>query len=261
MLTDFTAACISSCRKLYKQLVQKQAAAAAACLSLALLAAVQIYLLMWVPWPLPAPEIVNYAVGVDMLDTEHECVLVATKHHNKLPVSHPARGCELAASTTAGWSFSNGAARQMAWVLRLVLCVMHAMSCKLATGVKHAKSRHEVLRVVQWPSLAVQVDCLWWCLAYATNPTSLQPDVPIKHRGGLRKRWGATTMVLLGGLPSAVQDGVKLPVHGRTMRIDMKAGGFKFRPLPPHPDRPGVARTETTVLVAIDAGIAMSSHT
>eukprot|EP00775_Hariotina_reticulata_P012733 gene12733-12863_t len=92
-----------------------------------------IYLLMWVPWPLPSPEVVNYAVGVDMLDTRHECVLIATKHHNKLP------------------------------------------------------------------------------------------------------------------------DGVKLPQHGRTMRLNMEAGGFKFKPLPPHPDRPGVARTEATVLVAIDS--------
>ena len=140
-MADFTAACSSSCRKLYKQLVQKQAAAAAASLSLVLLAAVQIYLLMWVPWPLPAPEIVNYAVGVDMLDTEHECVLIASKHHNKLPVSHSARGCELAALTTAGWSFSNGAARQMAWVLRLVLCVVHAMSCKLANRRETCKCR------------------------------------------------------------------------------------------------------------------------
>eukprot|EP00879_Flechtneria_rotunda_P012757 GHRR01013321.1.p1 GENE.GHRR01013321.1~~GHRR01013321.1.p1 ORF type:complete len:363 (+),score=102.08 GHRR01013321.1:695-1783(+) len=39
-----------------------------------------IYMLLWVPWPLFAPEIVNLAIGVDLLHTREECVLVATKY-------------------------------------------------------------------------------------------------------------------------------------------------------------------------------------
>jgi hypothetical protein len=50
-----------------------------------------------------------------------------------------------------------------------------------------------------------------------------------------------------------LQEGVVLPQHARGQRLTMDAGGFKFRPLPPHPDRPSVQRMEVTVLVSIDA--------
>jgi hypothetical protein len=46
---------------------------------------------------------------------------------------------------------------------------------------------------------------------------------------------------------------VVLPQHARAQRLVMDAGGFKFTPLPPHPDRPDVQRMEATVLVSIDA--------
>jgi hypothetical protein len=95
---------------------------------------VQLYLLLWTPWPLPQPEVVNYAVGLDLLDSDQEAVLIAT------------HGCT-------------------------------------------------------------------------------------------------------GELPA----GVTLPQHARGQRLTMDAGGFKFRPLPPHPDRPSVQRMEATVLVSIDA--------
>ncbi|WIA09921.1 hypothetical protein OEZ85_010135 [Tetradesmus obliquus] len=37
-----------------------------------------LYLLLWTPWPLPQPEVVNYAVGLDLLDSREEAVLIAT---------------------------------------------------------------------------------------------------------------------------------------------------------------------------------------
>ncbi|KAF6260429.1 hypothetical protein COO60DRAFT_1700303 [Scenedesmus sp. NREL 46B-D3] len=93
-----------------------------------------LYLLLWTPWPLPQPEVVNYAVGLDLLDSREQAVLIAT------------HGCT-------------------------------------------------------------------------------------------------------GELPP----GVTLPQHVRAQRLTMDGGGFKFRPLQPHPDRPGVQRMEATVLASIDA--------
>eukprot|EP00878_Enallax_costatus_P024985 GHUV01026699.1.p1 GENE.GHUV01026699.1~~GHUV01026699.1.p1 ORF type:complete len:492 (+),score=86.58 GHUV01026699.1:819-2294(+) len=37
-----------------------------------------IYILSWCPWPLPCGEVLNYALGVDLLDTKDRCVLLAT---------------------------------------------------------------------------------------------------------------------------------------------------------------------------------------
>eukprot|EP00882_Tetradesmus_deserticola_P008837 GHRQ01009321.1.p1 GENE.GHRQ01009321.1~~GHRQ01009321.1.p1 ORF type:complete len:198 (+),score=76.45 GHRQ01009321.1:13-606(+) len=94
----------------------------------------QFYMLLWTPWPLPQPEVLNYAVGLDLLGCREQAVLVATH------------------------------------------------SCT-------------------------------------------------------------------GQLPA----GVAAPQHGRAQRLTMDAGGLKFRPLPPHPGRPGVQRVEATVLASIDA--------
>eukprot|EP00878_Enallax_costatus_P014374 GHUV01015034.1.p1 GENE.GHUV01015034.1~~GHUV01015034.1.p1 ORF type:complete len:383 (+),score=100.58 GHUV01015034.1:321-1469(+) len=46
---------------------------------------VLMYMLCWTPWPLPGPEIVNYGIGIDLLDTQAGCVLVATKGQTELP--------------------------------------------------------------------------------------------------------------------------------------------------------------------------------
>jgi len=46
----------------------------------------QIYNLMWTPWPLPMPEVVNYCYGLDMLDLKEKCVLLQTSS-TELPVS------------------------------------------------------------------------------------------------------------------------------------------------------------------------------
>lgn len=46
----------------------------------------QTYMLCWTPWPLPAPELVNYGIGIDLLDAQAGCVLVATKGQTDLPV-------------------------------------------------------------------------------------------------------------------------------------------------------------------------------
>jgi hypothetical protein len=35
-------------------------------------------MLLWTPWPLPQPEVVNYAVGLDLLDSCEQAVLIAT---------------------------------------------------------------------------------------------------------------------------------------------------------------------------------------
>ncbi len=37
-----------------------------------------VYLLLWCPWPLPQPEIVAEAIGADLLDSSHGCVVIAT---------------------------------------------------------------------------------------------------------------------------------------------------------------------------------------
>lgn len=52
----------------------------------ALPAFLQMYMLCWTPWPLPGPEIVNYGMGVDLLDTKAGCMLIATKGQTELPV-------------------------------------------------------------------------------------------------------------------------------------------------------------------------------
>jgi hypothetical protein len=46
---------------------------------------------------------------------------------------------------------------------------------------------------------------------------------------------------------------VVLPQGTRAQRMPLDAGGFMFVPLPPAPDRPGVPRTECTVLMSVDA--------
>jgi hypothetical protein len=52
----------------------------------------QLYLLLWTPWPLPQPEVVNYAVGLDLLDSREEAVLIATHGcSGDLPVRHIAQ--------------------------------------------------------------------------------------------------------------------------------------------------------------------------
>lgn len=38
----------------------------------------QIYLLPWMPWPLPLPELVNFGFAVDLLDLQPRCVLLHT---------------------------------------------------------------------------------------------------------------------------------------------------------------------------------------
>lgn len=48
----------------------------------------QVYMLLWVPWPLFQPEVVNYAVGLDLLDTQHEAVFIGTKNGADMLVSN-----------------------------------------------------------------------------------------------------------------------------------------------------------------------------
>lgn len=132
-------------------------------------------MLLWTPWPLPAPEVVNYALGVDLLDSAHGCVLLATRAAPaQLPVS---------ARATHGRMHCGQLARRA--------CLSRATAA-LASRCAVAP---------------------WFC----------------------------------------AQPGCTPPPQPRAMRLTMEAGGFRFVPLPPHPDRPGVPRTLVDVLVVSDA--------
>jgi hypothetical protein len=45
-----------------------------------------VYMALWVPWPMTAPEVLLHAVGADLLDQE-EVVLLACKGLMEVPVS------------------------------------------------------------------------------------------------------------------------------------------------------------------------------
>jgi hypothetical protein len=49
------------------------------------------------------------------------------------------------------------------------------------------------------------------------------------------------------------QAGIEVPKRGRTIPIHMNPGGFRFKPLPPSPDKPDTPRTEVMVCVSMDA--------
>lgn len=90
-------------------------------------------------------------------------------------------------------------------------------------------------RLVSDPKYKMQL-----CCAYL-------PPLPYPHP------LAAAVWLLTCARACAVQASLDLPAHPRAQRLTMNAGGFLFKPLPPHPSRPSQLRMEAVVLVSIDA--------
>lgn len=184
----------------------------------------QVYLLNWCPWPLPCPEVLNYALGVDLLDTSAGCVLLATN------------------TPTESQLVSDSGPTSVAECFP-------GISGPVAAD-DHSLVAANALRSVAGPLLSAQQQL----------PTLITSLV---HKRAWVQRWScemaqycmrrSVLELMAPSVNAAVQEGITTPEHPRTIRMTMHAGGFRFVPLPPDPSRPHVPRTEATVLLSFDA--------